>query len=127
MIAITLHDAETARAISAGMWHLSRPAPIAGAEGDVTRLLAPVVGRVLLADPDWVLPIHPQMAAAMADPAAGIREQLAALLGPLLADPGDLATAVALIVAGGALRVGDFIALLRHELVGQFVPDVEES
>ena len=120
MIAITLPDAATARAISAALWRLSRPDGVTGGAEDVTRFVAPVIGAVLLADPDWALPIHPQVVARLADPADphGTRARLAALLGPLLARPADLATAQARLLAGGTLRLGELLPLLRAELIG---------
>ena len=120
MIAITLPDAATARAISRGMWRLSRPESVAEAADDVTEYLAPVIGTALLVDPEWTLPIHPRVTAQLLDPAdaAGTQAELAALLVPLLANPADLVTVAAMLAAGGTLRVGDLLALLRPALVG---------
>ena len=127
MIAITLPDAETAQAISRGMWLLSRPESVAEAAGDVTEALAPVVGTALLVDPEGTLPIHPRVTAQLLDPADadGTQAKLAALLVPLLADAADLATVAAMLAAGGTLRVGDLLALLRPALVGPPPPPAE--
>lgn len=118
MIAITLPSAEIAQAVSRGMWRLSRPEAIRN--GDATLYLAEVVGNVLVADPEWELPIHPLVISELSDPAdaSGTQSLMAALLMPLLREPAGLGRVVALLMAGGVLRVGDVIAELRPELIG---------
>lgn len=119
MIAITLPDEATAAAISRGLWTLHRPETVG--EAETTREFAPRSGAVLLVDPEWALPIHPAVSAQLADPtdAAGSQAALAALLGPLLANPANLATVGGWIAAGGALRIGDLVPLIRPEIVGE--------
>lgn len=127
MIAITLPSAEIAQAISRGMWRLSRPEAVCG--DDTTHYLAETVGSVLIADPDWRLPIHPLVIAELADPAdtSGTQTLLAALLMPLLREPAGLGRVAALIMAGGVLRVGDVISELRPELIGDPPPSPAEA
>lgn len=118
MIAITLPSSEVAQAVSRGMWRLSRPEAVRN--GDATLYLAEARGAVLIADPEWLLPIHPLVISELSDPAdaSGTQALLAALLMPLLREPAGLGRVAGLIMAGGVLRVGDVIAELRPELIG---------
>lgn len=127
MIAITLPSVEIAQAISRGMWRLSRPEAIRN--GDATLYLAETRGNVLIADPEWLLPIHPLVIEELSDPtdASGTQALLAALLMPLLREPAGLGRVAALIMAGGVLRVGDVISELRPELIGDPPPSPAEA
>lgn len=119
MIAITLPSAEIAQAVSRGMWRLSRPEAVRN--GDATLYLAETRGNVLIADPEWLLPIHPLVISELSDPAdtSGTQALLATLLMPLLREPAGLGRVAARLMAGGVLRVGDIIGELRPELIGE--------
>jgi hypothetical protein len=132
MIAISFRSEDAARAVSRGLFLLSRPARFVD-EG--TLYLATVFAQpdgtaVLLIDPGMLLPIHPDVAAQITDPADkdGSRAQMAALLGPLLADPASgLATAAGLIAKGGTLAMDELLPLIQLALVADYLPPVRTA
>jgi hypothetical protein len=133
MITIRLPSAAHAGAVSRGLWLLSRPEQVNGAQD--TQILASWDVQkdgtaLLIIDPNTTLPIHPAVVAQITDPADkdGSQAQMAALLGPLLADPASgLAAAAGLIAKGGVLAMGDLLPLIKPALVEDHVPPVRTA
>jgi hypothetical protein len=132
MIAIRFSSEGEARAVSRGLYLLSRPERFTD---DGALYLATVKPQkdataLLILDPEWTLPIHADVVAQITDPAdaEGSQAQMAALLGPLLADPAiGLAAAAGLIAKGGVLAMGDLLPLIKPALVEDYVPPVRTA
>ena len=133
MIALRLPSVAAARAVSRGLWLLSRPESINDAQ-DTQYLASWEVQQdgtaLLILDPAWTLPIHPDVVAQITDPedAHGSQAAVAALLGPLLTDFAEgMATTGGLIAAGGDLALSDLLPLVNPALVADYVPPVRDA
>ncbi len=130
MIALRLSSEAAAQAVSRGLWLLSRPESVGATE--TTQYLASWEAQedgtaLLILDPAWTLPIHPDVVAQILDPedTHGSQAAVAALLGPLLTDFAEgVATTGGLIAAGGDLALSDLLPLVNPDLVADYVPPV---
>jgi hypothetical protein len=133
MISLRLPSEAAARAVSRGLWLIARPEAVNGPED--TQFLAQWEVQkdgtaLLVIDPAWTLPIHPAVVAQITDPAdkEGSQAQMAALLGPLLADPASgLAAAAGLIAKGGTLAMDELLPLIQSALVADYLPPVRTA
>ena len=129
MITLRLPSEAAAQSVSRGLWLLSRPESVNGTED--TQYLAAWEAQedgtaLIILDPAWTLPIHPDVVAQITDPedTHGSQAAVAALLGPLLTDFAEgMATTGGLIAAGGDLALSDLLPLLNPALVSDYVRD----
>ncbi len=131
MIALIFPGAASARAVSRGLWLLTRPPEVNA--GDVTTDMASVVVRadttaLLVIDPAALMPIPAITIAQVLDgtDASGLRGRLNTLLTYLLTNP---ATALPQIYArigrGDALDLADLFPLIKGALkINPYVPPV---